>query len=321
MLYDDLSTSVTHACILIFITLFLLLESSDDPFEGPFLSHWNLWLTQFYALLVKRLHYTKGRFDVLMLQNLLPLLMIACGLFSARHLQILPYQSPLELSPNLFFAVSHYNYLFAGGHYTNETASMIDSLFQPCGIGSPSICPETSNRTACYQDPAMTSSECPETDYPQQQYTCSCPTCDADSTVGRNKSFFARSAPPCYNGTVTGSRVQNLTLPYDPLNPDVGYLTLHEYLLRSTDSFVEQRYGGVSFGHFKQDVDAEVDELNSDPESLPFLATHSAAKVWVSLKGYHSMPAYLNTMNNAILRGTLSRLPQHERPKYGMSIA
>ena len=158
---------------------------------------------------------------------------------------------------------------------------------------------------------------CPDTDYPQLQYSCSCPTCESDSTIAQNQSFFAQTPPPCYNGTVSGIRVQNLTIPYDPSRPDIGYIALHEYLLRSTDSFVEHRYGGVSFGHFKQNVDAKVDNINYDQDSLPFLATHSAAKVWFSLKGFHSMPAYLNTMNNAILRGTLSKLPQDEQPNYG----
>ncbi len=292
--------------------------SCDDPLGGGLntndrLTHTKLWITQFYALLVKRVHYTKGKIVALLVQNLLPLLVITFSLFIARYLQRIPDPPPLELSPQLFFAKSHYNYLFTGGYYTNETAPMIDSLFRPCGIAAHSLGSATDKESKCYLN-STKKFDCPSSDYPQQQYSCSCAMCNQSVPAA-----LYDSSPPCYNGTCTGSRVLNLTLPYDPLSPDIGYAALHEYLLRSRDSFIEQRYGGVSFGHVKEDVPATVDELNSDQGSLPFLATHSAAKVWYTLKGYHAMPSYLNTMNNAILRGSLGS--PDDQPEYGEIIS
>ena len=195
--------------------------------------------------------------------------------------------------------------MFAGGYYTNSTSSSVDSLFEPFGVSSVSF-------SQSIDKIRSTADDC--SGYPQLQYSCTCPSCNSSLVTNGSVFSFPDEVPPCYNGTVTGSRVQNLTLPYDPLDPDVGYYYLHNYLLRSTNSFIEQRYGGVSFGHVKDSVAASVDEINSATSTLPFLATRSAAKVWYSFKGYHAMPAYLNAMNNAILRGNL---PDHSSSKVG----
>lgn len=260
-----------------------------------------LWLVQFHALLVKRVHYTKGKLVALAVQNLFPLVVICFSLFIAHSLQTVPDPPPLELSPHLFFAKSRFNYLFAGGYYTNTTAPLVNSLFQPCGVAAYSVGSSTESSSNCYLNDSKPV-QCPHANYPQQQYSCACKFCEDGGYT----------APQCYE-TLTGSRVLNLTQAYDPLVPDEEYYALHNYLLRSSASFIEKRYGGVSFGHWKQEVAAPVDRLNADSGSnLPFLATHSVAKAWYSFKGYHAMPAYLNTLNNAILRGSLQQVDPSE---------
>ena len=118
---------------------------------------------------------------------------------------------------------------------------------------------------------------------------------------------------------MTGSRIQNVTSAYNISDPEMGYETFTKYLLRSKNSFIEDRYGGLTFGHEKTEVDPEVDEVNEESNnSLPFLATHSAAKVWYSLKGYHAMPTYLNVMNNAILRANLDK--DRDPSKFGVCV-
>lgn len=331
LLFGDSESSLQIKCC---NYVFLFLASCDDPLGSGLdtnnqLTHGRLWITQFYALLVKRVHYTKGKIVALMVQNLFPLVLITLSLLIARSLQAVSDPPPLELSPHLFFAKSRYNYLFAGGYRTNETAPMIDSLFRPCGIAAHSL-----GSAECYNF----TKDCDN--YPHDQYSCTCPPCNQNLSQNVTQTYDPLSPdlgyltlqeyllrsqcnqsadpPPCYH-TFSGSMVQDLTETYDPLSPDLGYLALQEYLLRSTDAFIQQRYGGVSFGHFREDVPASVDELNADSGSLPFLATHSAAKVWYSLKGYHAMPSYLNTMNNAILRGSLN--DPDDQPEYGEVIS
>ena len=80
---------------------------------------------------------------------------------------------------------------------------------------------------------------------------------------------------------------------------------------------LQKRYGGVSFGHRRSDVDPIVDEMyaNDTNQSLPFLAVNRAVKAWYSLKGFHAMATYLNVINNALLR---AELPEGEDPSlYG----
>ena len=62
----------------------------------------------------------------------------------------------------------------------------------------------------------------------------------------------------------------------------------------------------MSFGHRRSDIPNTVDNrYNNTNDTDPILALQEGAKAWFSYKGFHSMPSYLNTMNNAILRANL----------------
>lgn len=224
----------------------------------------------------------------LTIQNIFPLIVICLSLLIARSLQSVPDPPALELSPYLFFAKSRYNYLFVGGCYNEETEATIDSLFSPYGVSAHRPTGGSTEDRFC-------------SGYPQHQYNCQCDSCEIDDLSNVNEHI-----PSCYNETVTGSRVLNITQACDSQDSLLVHKFLSNYLLRSSQSFIEQRYGGLSFGHFREEVPPMVDQINSNSSStLPFLATHLAAKVWYRLKGYHAMPAYLNTMNNAIMRGNM----------------
>lgn len=266
--------------------------------------------------MVKRFHYTKRRYIVLSIQNVFPFIVLALSLLIAHNLQTVPDPPPLELSPNLFFTKSLNNYVFVGGSQANDTTSIIDTLFRPCGVGGHQLGSSTDPNSTCnYHSNRPTT--CPPSTYPQQQYSCTCPNLCRRDTV---PFPFQNSPPQCYNGTVTGSRIQNLTSMSNNISdPEVLYKTFTDYLIRSKNSFIEERYGGLSFGHVNDEVDPEVDLVNADSNtSLPFLASHSAAKVWYSLKGYHAMPTYINVMNNAILRANLDK--DKDPAKYGTSV-
>ena len=76
----------------------------------------------------------------------------------------------------------------------------------------------------------------------------------------------------------------------------------------------------MSFGHERNDVSSSVDELyNSDDNyTLPFFAVKEGSKAWYSFKGYHAMPTYLNTLNNAILRATIPPEDANQSTLYGI---
>ena len=319
-------------CNAIILSYFVSLWSdSCDDLLGSGLSQDNnnymcglwLWLVQFYASLVKRVHYTKGALIALVVQNLLPLLLVLVSLFIAKTLLTVPEPPNLELSPHLFFAKAKYNYMFVGGTYNNLTAPMVDSIFQPCGVSAHAV---GSAADSCYQQQQQHTTntpqqqeqwQCPAKDYPQVQYNCGCESCmvgNSPEGVSNRSVFLSSGVPVCYNGTVTGSRVLDVT----HAEGEAEVEDLLKYIMRSTNSFVEERYGGVSFGHVREDVERNVDELNADSNStLPFLASRGAAKAWYSLTGYHAMPAYLNTLNNAILRGSLDETSTAHPSEYG----
>uniref|UniRef100_A0A8C3EVH1 ATP binding cassette subfamily A member 12 n=1 Tax=Corvus moneduloides TaxID=1196302 RepID=A0A8C3EVH1_CORMO len=67
------------------------------------------------------------------------------------------------------------------------------------------------------------------------------------------------------------------------------------YILATTKDFLQKRYGGWSFG-----LPLTAD-LQFDIRPVP--PNRTLTKVWYNPEGYHSLPAYLNSLNNFILRG------------------
>ncbi len=276
---------------------------SCSPGQGKLdrLSRAPLWFSQYTALMAKRFHYTKRRLLALVIQNILPLFVLGMSLLIAHLLQTVPDPPPIELTPNLLFSINKNNYLFAAGYSNNQTDKYIQTLFQPCGVGGHSTSADPSK---CFPDNSYNASSaylCP--DPPLHSALCTC-SANCSSPV----PFPPQ--PSCYNGTGTGSRVQNLTMSFDPNDPTAGDETITNYLLQSKQSFVQQRYGGLSFGLVRSEVDESL-----DPETIPFLAVREAAKVWYSLKSYHSQPSFINVMNNALMRGELG--PDKQQSQYG----
>ncbi|KAH0621712.1 hypothetical protein JD844_023309 [Phrynosoma platyrhinos] len=79
-------------------------------------------------------------------------------------------------------------------------------------------------------------------------------------------------------------------------------LTGHDidtYLLATAKDFVQKRYGGWSFGlPLTRDLQFDI---------RPVPANRTITKVWYNPEGYHSLPAYLNSLNNFILRANLPK--------------
>ena len=88
-----------------------------------------------------------------------------------------------------------------------------------------------------------------------------------------------------------------------------AYQALVAYLLGTKPDYIESRYGGISFGHLRSEVNESLDARNLvEGADWPFMATRQAAKAWYSFKGFHAIPAYVNTLSNAILR---ANMPEH----------
>ncbi|RLV92200.1 hypothetical protein DV515_00013870, partial [Chloebia gouldiae] len=82
------------------------------------------------------------------------------------------------------------------------------------------------------------------------------------------------------------------------------------YILATTKDFLQKRYGGWSFG-----LPLTAD-LQFDIKPVP--PNRTLTKVWYNPEGYHSLPAYLNSLNNFILR---ANLPKNETSRYGIFLS
>ncbi|NXA24875.1 ABCA2 protein, partial [Ibidorhyncha struthersii] len=90
---------------------------------------------------------------------------------------------------------------------------------------------------------------------------------------------------------------------------DITGRNVSEYLLYTSDRFrlhrQEGRYGALTFGNVQKSIPASFGA--KAPATVRKIAVRRTAQVFYNNKGYHSMPTYLNALNNAILRANLPK--------------
>uniref|UniRef100_A0A8C5HN15 ATP-binding cassette, sub-family A (ABC1), member 12 n=1 Tax=Gouania willdenowi TaxID=441366 RepID=A0A8C5HN15_GOUWI len=80
------------------------------------------------------------------------------------------------------------------------------------------------------------------------------------------------------------------------------------YLVATANDFIRNRYGGFEFGM------PLPSDLQLDIKAVP--KNRTLSKVWFNPEGHHTMPAYLNGLNNLILR---SNIPKDKDPTISAS--
>ncbi|GCC24766.1 hypothetical protein chiPu_0003168 [Chiloscyllium punctatum] len=86
---------------------------------------------------------------------------------------------------------------------------------------------------------------------------------------------------------------------------DITGRNVSEYILHTSDRFRLHRYGGLTFGNVLKSIPASF-STRAAP-MVRKIAVRRTAQAFYNNKGYHSMPTYLNTLNNAILRANLPK--------------
>ncbi|XP_070689151.1 ATP-binding cassette sub-family A member 2 [Pempheris klunzingeri] len=84
---------------------------------------------------------------------------------------------------------------------------------------------------------------------------------------------------------------------------DITGRNVSEYLLFTSDRLRLHRYGGLTVGNIQKSIPASFGR--NIPPMVRKIAVRRSAQVLYNNKGYHSMPTYLNVLNNAILRANL----------------
>uniref|UniRef100_A0A452FWY2 ATP binding cassette subfamily A member 2 n=1 Tax=Capra hircus TaxID=9925 RepID=A0A452FWY2_CAPHI len=105
-------------------------------------------------------------------------------------------------------------------------------------------------------------------------------------------------------GGVGGHPPQMRVVTGDILTDITGH-NVSEYLLFTSDRFRLHRYGAITFGNVQKSIPASFGARA--PAMVRRIAVRRAAQVFYNNKGYHSMPTYLNSLNNAILRANLPK--------------
>ncbi|XP_074871184.1 ATP-binding cassette sub-family A member 2 isoform X2 [Carettochelys insculpta] len=86
---------------------------------------------------------------------------------------------------------------------------------------------------------------------------------------------------------------------------DITGRNVSEYLLYTSDRFRLHRYGAITVGNVQKSIPASFG--TRAPPMVRKIAVRRTAQVFYNNKGYHSMPTYLNVLNNAILRANLPK--------------
>ncbi|XP_066509169.1 ATP-binding cassette sub-family A member 2-like [Hoplias malabaricus] len=98
---------------------------------------------------------------------------------------------------------------------------------------------------------------------------------------------------------------------------DITGRNVSEYLLYTSDRLRLHRYGGITVGNILKSVPASFGRKT--PPMVRKIAVRRSAQVLYNNKGYHSMPTYLNVLNNAILRANLP-LSKGNPAAYGITV-
>ncbi|XP_015279544.1 PREDICTED: ATP-binding cassette sub-family A member 12 [Gekko japonicus] len=246
-------------------------------------NNFGLLLRKAAALFAKRFHHTRRNVKGFIAQVILPVLFVtaAMGLGTLRT-EVAEYPA-LHLSPSLYGDFGQADFF---GNYNKSTEPLVASLLAFPGVDSTCL-----NRS---------SPGCFEGDVPgewlfsgNQSAQYSACNCTDDKQTCPKVDFV-----PPHKRTFSSRAIYNLT----------GH-DIEAYLLMTAKEFVQKRYGGWSFGM------PLTSNLQFDINPVP--ANRTLTKVWYNPEGYHSLPAFLNSLNNFILR---ANLPKEKSSTYGISV-
>uniref|UniRef100_A0A8C2AL35 ATP-binding cassette, sub-family A (ABC1), member 12 n=1 Tax=Cyprinus carpio TaxID=7962 RepID=A0A8C2AL35_CYPCA len=239
------------------------------------------------AMLLKRVHHSRRDWKGLFSQVLLPVLFViaAMGLGSIKSdLQHFP---EIVLSPALYHVDEQYSFFSNQNPTTN---SLVDSMMSYPGIDHVSSC-------GAWTILPLTGIKLLHSEFFPILYHGFCS--EYHSLFSPFQSCPASDHEPPHKRNPSSQIVYNLT-----------GINTEDYLLATANDFIRIRYGGWDFGK-PLPIDLKMDMLD-----VP--ANRTLSKVWYNPEGHHTMPAYLNSLNNFILR---SNLPLEKRQQYAISIS
>ncbi|XP_072817426.1 glucosylceramide transporter ABCA12 isoform X2 [Vicugna pacos] len=241
--------------------------------RGERLDGFGLLLKKIMAILIKRFHHTRRNWKGFVAQVILPIVFVttAMGLGTLRNSS--DSYPEIQISPSLY-GTSEQTAFYANSH--PSTKELVSAMWSFPGIDN--MCLNISNQSCLNKNHLgkWNSNGEPITNFG----VCSC----SENTQECPKFNYS----PPHRRTYSSHVIYNLTGQH-----------LENYLISTANEFTQKRYGGWSFGL------PLTKDLRFDITTVP--ANRTLAKVWYDPEGYHSLPAYLNSLNNFLLRVNMSK--------------
>eukprot|EP00111_Clytia_hemisphaerica_P002239 TCONS_00006276-protein len=279
---------------------------------------------QFYALILKRFHHTKRNIKSLLTHIFLPGIFISIAMTVALSQPKANTYPKLVLSPTMFHPPPYHIPFSNSNPSSNISRKMEESLYLPSGISADCVLknPNSTLREDftyrylrenlkelfdpfCYQQVGRKfNMELPEPISKLEQNFNISLTCNCTKNYQYKCDDGIEGNPETFN-TVTRDTLHNIE------NRDFW-----TYLLQTNMKYRRKRYGALTFGD-EQDVVPE-SVTQSKFSDIQKLYAKETARVWFSNKGYHAMPAFINAMDNALLRAMVP--PEKGNPAaYGIT--
>ncbi|KAG1680699.1 ATP-binding cassette sub-family A member 1 [Nymphon striatum] len=293
------------------------INSNVSNMSNSRVTGWNLIRTQFVALHVKRFHYSKRNYKGLFSEIILPALFVLLAMLLTLIVPPKLEGPPLELTPWVYGPP---NYVFFSNDNPSSafTNSFVQSLLKPPGLGSRCVAGNPVKDKKCEpveEDVSLLIPKYNVSALPSVSKSCKC-------NVGSLQCPKGAGGPkPPSMLTSTTDTIMNMTS-----------RNISDWLFKTKDKYYKQRYGGFEVNEVKFNIFnfstlmTQVMEYIPDyseiitnwPHYMEYVYAPKQAKVWFNNKGWVSSMAYMNVMNNAILR---SKLPKDRDPAlYGMSV-
>ncbi|XP_036277372.1 glucosylceramide transporter ABCA12 isoform X6 [Pipistrellus kuhlii] len=240
---------------------------------GERLDGFGLFLKKIMAILIKRFHHTRRNWKGFIAQVILPIVFVttAMGLGTLKNSS--NSYPEIQISPSLY-GTSEQTAFYANSN--PRTSALVSAMWTFPGIDN--MCLNTSDMSCLARGSLGKWNSSGER-------ISNFGVCSCSENVQECPKF--NYSPP-HRRTYSSQVIYDLT----------GH-RLENYLISTANEFMQKRYGGWSFGL------PLTNDLRFDVTSVP--ANRTLAKVWYDPEGYHSLPAYLNSLNNFLLRLNMSK--------------
>ncbi|XP_074643630.1 phospholipid-transporting ATPase ABCA1-like [Tubulanus polymorphus] len=307
----------------------LSIENEDCHGEGTTkVSGYQLLGRQFRALFLKRFHHTRRSKKGFVAEIILPAFFVLLAMIFAQIVPPFSELPPMEIHPwhmQTQTKVDHLNMFFSNDHPGYwRTEAYQKSLLSFNGIGT--RCTEPAGQLSgytCLQN---------KNQYKTTKWSDGRIMHSLNETVESPECSCETGFPQCPAGA-GGPEAPKRLMPTGDYMYNMTGRNISDWLVKTNALFRGKRFGGVSFGEFNDIVKLNSSTLydrlkristaanggksvmnrsESDDnvwdmvdEVIEGLEVRDIAKIWFNNKGYVASVAYMNIMNNAMLRALL----------------